>query len=106
MGEGEEAGSRVGGEEGEHRRRRRGRDADATGKKGKRERGWQGGISRRTAVGRGAAQVLPARGGKRRKRKKVKKRRKIRRERKKISRKMETESKYRLYLETENSFRL
>ena len=39
---GEEAGSRVDGEEGEHRRRRHGREADATGKKGKREGGRQG----------------------------------------------------------------
>ena len=39
VGEGEEAGSLVGGEEGEHRRRRPGREADATGKKGKREGG-------------------------------------------------------------------
>ena len=41
VGEGEEAGSLVGGEEGEHRRRRRwsGREVDATGKKGKREEG-------------------------------------------------------------------
>ena len=37
VGEVEEAGSRVGGKEWEHHRRRRGREADATGKKGKRE---------------------------------------------------------------------
>ena len=43
MGEGKEAGSRVGGVEGEHWRRRRGREADATGKKGKREEGRRGG---------------------------------------------------------------
>ena len=39
VGEGEEAGSLVRGEEGEHRRRRLGREADGTGKKGKREGG-------------------------------------------------------------------
>ena len=39
--DGEEAGSLVGGEKGEHRRRRRwpGKEADATGKRGKREGG-------------------------------------------------------------------
>ena len=42
MGEGEEDGSCVGGEEGKHWRRRRGRDVDATGKKGKREGGRRG----------------------------------------------------------------
>ena len=39
-------------------------------------RGGGGGIFRRTAVGRGAAQVLPARGGKGRKGKKIKEREK------------------------------
>ena len=41
--------------------------------------GGGGGISRRMAVGRGEAQVLPARGGKGRKGKKIKERRKRRR---------------------------
>ena len=52
VGEGEEAGSRVGGEEGEQRQRWRGRDVDAIGKKGKREGGrWGGG--RRAVAGEG-----------------------------------------------------
>ena len=75
-------------------RRRGGRGAPASvaGKRGRRdgeerEKGMGpagrgaahdggGGISYRTAVGRGAAQVLPARGGKGRKGKKIKERRK------------------------------
>ena len=106
--------------------------ASAAGKRGRRDgeerekgrgpvgrgavHGGGGGISRRMTVGRGAAQVLPARGGNGRKGKKIKEIRKKRREGKKISRKIETEKgfclyleteiKYRLYLETENSFHL
>ena len=80
--------------------RRRGAPASTAGKRGKcdgeeREkgrgsagrgaaRGGGGGIFRRTAVGRGAAQVLPVRGGKGRKGKKINERRKRRREKKNI----------------------
>ena len=93
--------------------------------------GGGGGISRRNAVGRGAAQVLPARGGKGRKGKRIKERRKRTREKKNIlknrdgkwilslfrdgkqipslfrdgkkipSLKLETKKIFRLYLETE-----
>ena len=97
MGEGEEAGSLVGEEEGEQRHRRRGIEANATGKKGKREggrrgggraaRGGGGGISRWTAVGRGAMQVLPAREGNGLKGKKITERRKRKRYGKKIPKK-------------------
>ena len=68
------------------RRGGRGAPASAVGKRGRRDgeerekgrgptergvaRDGEGGISRRTAVGRGAAQVLPARGGKGKKGKK------------------------------------
>ena len=53
VGEGEEAGSIVGGEEGEHRRRRRrpGREADATGKKGKGEQAVGGGEEQHAVAG-------------------------------------------------------
>ena len=78
-----------------HRREGRGAPALAAGKRGKRDReerekgrgptgrgearGGGGGISRRTAVGRGAAQVLPARGGRGERGKKIKEIRKRRR---------------------------
>ena len=55
-------------------------------------------------MGRGAAQVLSARGGKGKKGKKIKERRK--RREKKISRKIETEKGFRFYLETESKYRL
>ena len=51
VGEGEEAGSLVGGEEGEHRRRRPRREADATGKKGKGEQAVGGGEERHAVAG-------------------------------------------------------
>ena len=88
VGEGEEAGSLVWGEEGEHRRRRRGREADATGKKGKREGG------RRAVAGEegGAAASESARGRGR--------------GRKPDRTSAGSTEKIRLYLETENSFRL
>ena len=89
-------------------------------------RGGGGGISRLTALGRGAAQVLPARGRNGRKGKKIKERRKRRRGGKNIPKNRDGKGipslfrdgkqipslfrdgkkKFRLYLETENSFRL
>ena len=53
MGKGEEAGSLVGGEERQMRRGRKGKGKGADGEGA--ARGGGGGISRRTAVGRGAA---------------------------------------------------
>ena len=68
-GKGEEAGSHVGGEERQTRRGRKGKGKGAGGEGA--ARGGRGALSRRTAVGRGAAaQILSARVGKGRKGKK------------------------------------
>ena len=95
----------------------RGTSALAVGKRGRRDREERekgrgptgrgeardggGGISRRTAVRRGAAQVLPARGGRGERGKKNKGDKEKKERGEKISRKIKTEKGFRLYLETE-----
>ena len=90
-----------GGSQISRRRGGRGAPASAAEKRGKRDgedrdkgrepagrgatRGGGGGISRWTAMGRGAAQILPARGGNGRKGEKIKERRKRRRGEKNIT---------------------
>ena len=114
VGEGVETGSLVGGEEGEHLRWWRGKEADATGKRGKREGGRRGGGRRAVAgeeypVGQryGDGRRRFCRRGEEGEKGEKNKEDKEKKEREeKISRKIETENGFRLNLKTESKYRL